>query len=307
MLRFRRKRKGESEPEETVESAQGGKGQSMLETVRTGLNSQWFRAQRYSVLKELEGAAQKKGVLDDTSRERAIASILGSLEGATETFSSENDQDGLKDAAELFLTAYTKIGTPALLDRYVDVCAETGMTEEEINAALVEAGDGANQTDIAVTIYEKAKATEKLVEAGDKALNLYLEPNDMDMNTRSRLFDYVVEAYKASDNRDALIEAGDRALESQIKARRISHEEDWVLDAQKAYEAVDDKGKLSKLADQYVNLYLKEKLETWLDKAIVVYEEAGVDSSARLCSLADKIEERGRAGMADTMRRKAGK
>ena len=56
-----------------------------------------------------------------------------------------------------------------------------------------------------------------------------------------------------------------------------------------------------------MNLYLKERLESWLDKAIVVYEEAGVDSSARLCDLADKIEARGRAGIADTMRRKAGK
>ena len=307
MLRFRKKRKEENESEETVAAPQAGTGGAMLETVRTGLNAQGFVSKRYSVLKELEGAEQKKGVIDDRSRERAVASILDSLEGAAEAFSAENDQEGLKDTAELFLTAYTKMGDPALLDRYTNVCAEAGMTEEESTKKLLEAADGSNQIDIAVTLYAKVKATDKLIGAGNKALNLYLEANEMDMNSRSRLFDYVVEAYKTADDKDALIQAGDKALESQIEGRRLSREEEWILDAQKAYQAADDKAKLSKLADQYVNLYFKEGLEVWLDKAIVAYEQAEVDSSARLSGLADKLEEKGQAGMADTLRRKAEK
>lgn len=306
MLRFRKKRKEEDKPEETTTTPQTGKGGSMLETVRTGLNSQWFRVQKYSILKELEGAEQKKGIINDSSKERAIASILDSLEGAAETFSAEKDQEGLKDAAELFLTAYTKIGDPALLDRYTDVCAEAGMTEEESVEKLLEAADGSKQIDIAVTLYAKVNATDKLIGAGNRALNLYLEANEIDLNSRGRLFDYVVEAYKTADDKDALIQAGDKALKSQIEGQRLSREDGWILDAQKAYKAADDKAKLSKLADQYVNLYFKEGLDVWLDKAMVAYEEAEVDSSARLNGLADKLEKKGQAGMADTLRRKAG-
>jgi len=306
MLRFRKKRKAEDEPEETVAAPQIGKGGAMLETVRTGLNAQWFVSKRYSVLKELEGPEEKKGVIDDRSRERAIASILGSLEGAAETFSAENDQEGLKDTAELFLVAYTKMGDPALLDRYADVCTEAGMTEEESTGKLLEAADGSNQIDIAVTLYAKAKATDKLIGAGNKALNLYLGANDLNMDSRSRLFHYVVEAYKTADDKDALVQAGDKALKNQMDGQHLSREEGWILDAQEAYQAADNKAKLSKLADQYVNLYFKEGLEVWLDKAIVAYEAAEVDSSARLSGLADKLEEKGQAGMADTLRRKAG-
>ncbi|MFC1717260.1 hypothetical protein ACFL6S_26605 [Candidatus Poribacteria bacterium] len=306
MFRFRKKRGEEGEPGEKSVSGRGGKGKSMLERVKTGLNSQWFRSQKYSVLKELEGTEQKRGVLDDSSKERAIASILGSLEGAAEAFSNENDQEGLRDAAELFLTAYTKTGNAGLLDRHADVCAKAGITEEEIIGKLVEAADAANQIDIIVTLYARAGATEKLVGAGNRGLSLYLEASDIDMNSRSRLFDYVVEAYKTANDKDTLIQAGDKALKSQMEGRRLSREKDWVLDAQKAYHAAGDKDKLAKLADQYVNLYFKEGLETWLDKAIAAYEEAEVDSTARLSSLADKVEEKGRSGMADTMRRKVG-
>lgn len=307
MLRFRKKRKEENESEKAVAAPQAGTGRAMLETVKTGLNSQWFVSKKYSVLKELEGAEQQKGVIDDRSRERAIASILGSLEGALETFSAENDQEGLKDTAGLFLTAYTKIGDPALLDRYTSVCIKVGITEEERAEKILVAADEAGQIDIAVTLYARAKARERLLGAGNKALNLYLGDNDLDMDSRSRLFDYVVKAYEAAYDKDALVQAGDQALKSQIDSQRLSREEGWIFDAQKAYQAADDKKKLSKLADQYVNLYFKEGLDIWLDKAIVAYEEAEVDSSDRLNGLADKLEEKGQAGMADTLRRKAGK
>ncbi len=307
MFRFRRKRgKDDESSEEIGSSGDSKKGKAMLQTVMTGLNSQWFRPKNFSILKELDGGGQKRGVIDDTSRERAVISILGTLEGAAEMFAAQDDQEGLKEAADLFLMAYTKMGDPALLDRYVDVCEKIGMAGEEITGKLVETADGANQIDIAVTLYSKVKATKKLTEAGNRALSLYLEANDMDMESRSRLFHYVVEAYKAAGDEELLIQAGDKALKNQIDGRRISRDEDWVLDAQKAYEASGDKGKLTKLADQYVNLYLKEGLEVWLDKAIVVYELAEVDVSAKLGNLADKVEERGRSGMADTMRRKVG-
>ena len=307
MFRFRKKR-GEDDESSKEISASGGskKGKTMLKTVTAGLDSQWFRPKKFSILKELDGVGQKRGVIDDSSRERAIASILGSLEGATEMFASENDQEGLKEAADLFLMAYAKMGDPALLDRYVDVCAKAGCSETEVTKNLMETADEAGQIDIAVTLYSKAKATEKLTGAGNRALSLYLEASDMDMESRSRLFHYVVEAYKAAGNEELLIQAGDKALKNQIDGRRLSREEDWVLDAQEAYEAAGDKGKLAKFADQYVNIYLKEGLEIWLDKAIVVYELAEVDVPAKLGNLADKIEERGRSGMADTMRRKVG-
>ena len=309
MFRFRKKREKNDESNEQTGASGGSKrGKSMLNTVTTGLNSQWFRPKKTTILKELEGGDQKRGVVedDDRGKNRAIASILGSLAEAAEIFTAEDDQEGLKEAADLFLMAYFKIGDPALLDRYVDVCANVGMGEKEIAEKLVESADGASQIDVAITLYSKAKATEKLAEAGSRALRLYLEASDMDMKARSRLFHYAVEAYKAAGKTELLIQAGDKALKNQIDGRRLSRDEDFVLDAQEAYEAAGDKGKLAKFADQYVNLYLKEGLEVWLDKAIVVYELAGVDVPAKLGNLADKIEERGRAGMADTMRRKVG-
>ena len=309
MFRFRRKRGEDDESSEKISASGGSKrGKSMLKTVTTGLNSQWFRPKKFSILKELEGGGQKRGVLvdDDRSRKRTISSILGSLAGAAEIFAAEDDQEGLKEAAELFLMAYTKMGDPALLDRYADVCARAGYSEAEVTEKLMETADEASQIDIVITLYSKAKATEKLTGAGNRALNLYLEASDMDMKSRSRLFHYVVEAYKVVGNEELLIQAGDKALKNQIDGRRLSREEDWVLDAQEAYEAAGDKAKLAKFADQYVNLYLKEGLEVWLDKAIVVYELAEVDVPAKLGNLADKVEERGRSGMADTMRRKVG-
>jgi len=306
MFRFRKKRGAEDESGEKRASVRPGKGKAMLKTATTGLNSQWFRGKKYFVLKELEGAGQKRGVIDDKSKERAITSILGSLEGAVEAFAADNDQEGLKDTGNLFLTAYSKIGDHVLLDRYVDVCAMAGVTEDEIVAKIVETANETSQIDIAVTLYSRAKAREKLIGTGNRALKLYLEVSDMDMNSRSRLFHYVVEAYATAEDKESLIQAGDKALKNQMESHRISREKEWVFDAQKAYEAAGDKDKLAKLADQYVNLYLKEGLETWLDKAVVVYKEAEVDFSAKLNRLADKVEEKGRAGMADTMRGKAG-
>ena len=302
MFRFRRKRGEEDQPER---GPSGRSGKEMLETVRVGLNSQWFRT-RYAILKEFETTGQTGGVIDDRSKERAIASILGSLERAAEIFAANNDQEGLRAAADLFLMAYMKIGRSALLDSYMDVCAKAGMVEEEITGKIVEAADRANQIDIAVTLYSKAGAKEKLIGAGHRALSLYLEADEMDMNSRSRLFDYVVEAYRSADDKESLNQAGDKALKSQIEGRCLSRDKEWVLDAQKAYEAAGDKGKLTALGNQYVNLYLKEGLETWLDKAIVVYKTAEVDFASRLGKLADRVEEKGRSGMADTMRRKAG-
>ncbi len=304
MFRFRRKRGEEGEPGKGSKFARAGRGRAMLETVRTGLNSQWFRSSRYSILKEFEGADQRKGLIEDKSRERAIASILGSLGRAIDTFTADKDQEGLKDAADLLLMAYTKLGDSTLVDKYTDVCAEAGMTEEEITERLLEAADGSNQIDIAITLYSKAGVKERLIGAGNRALGLYLESDDMDVNVRSRLFDYVVEAYRCAGDKEFLIQAGDKALKSQIEGRRLSREKEWVLDAQKAYEAAEDKARLARLADQYVNLYLKEGLETWLDKAIVVYEEAEEDYASKFRRLADRVEEKGRSGIADTLRRK---
>jgi hypothetical protein len=304
MFKFRRKRGEESKQKGKRQFARSGK--SMLETVRVGLNSQWFRSSKYSVLKEFEERGQAKGIIDDRSKERAIASTLGSLQNAVDAFSADNDQGGLKDAADLFLEAYTKTGKSELLDSYIDVCAKAGMTEEEIAAKLTDTADNSKHIDIAVTLYIRAGVREKLIGAGNRTLGLYLETGELDMNSRSRLFDYVVEAYRSADDKELLIQAGDKALKSQIEGRRLSRDKDWVLDAQKAYEAANDKDRLAKLGDQYVNLYLKEGLETWLDKATAVYEKAEVDFSSKLRKLADKVEEKGRSGMADTMRRKAG-
>ena len=90
-----------------------------------------------------------------------------------------------------------------------------------------------------------------------------------------------------------------------MEGRRLGRTKDWVFDAQKAYEAADAKKELASMGNQYVNLYLKEGLETWLNKAILVYKKAEVDFVAKFENLADRLEEKGRAGMADTMRRKA--
>lgn len=306
MFRFRKKR-GEEEGKPTKKGALSrfGGGKSMIKTVTTGLNSQWFRPSRISILKEFEGAAQKRGVVDDSSKQRAISSVLGSLEGAIKAFTDDDDQEGLKEAAYLCVTAYTKIGRPALLDTYIEVCVKAGIPEEDRIQKLIDEADKSRQIDIMVTLYHKAGDKEKLKGAGNRALNLYLDANELDMKSRTRLFDYVVEAYKSADDSEALIQAGNKALKNQIDGQRLGRDKEWIFDAQKAYEAADAKDELAKLGNQYVNLYLKEGLETWLDKAIVVYEQGGVDFTAKLNNLADKVEEKGRAGMADTMRRKA--
>jgi len=307
MFRFRKKREEEKDkPKKKGALSRFGGGKAMVRTVTLGLNSQWFRPTRFSILKEFEGQqSQKRGVIDDSSKQRAISSVLGSLEGAIKAFTDDDDQESLKEVAYLCVTAYTKIGRPALLDTYIEVCVKAGIPEEERMQKLVDEADKSRQIDIMVTLYHKAGAKEKLKGAGDRALSLYLDTDELDMKSRTRLFDYVVEAYKSTDNREALIEAGDKALKNQIDGRRLGRDKEWVFDAQKAYEAADAKNELAKLGNQYVNLYLKEGLETWLDKAIVVYEQGGVDFVAKLNNLADKVEEKGREGMADTMRRKA--
>ncbi len=304
---FRKKKKAEEEEGKKKHiGIHFGGGKALLERARAGLDSQWFRSPKFSILKEFEWTTQATGVIDDKSRERAIASTFGSLEGAIEAFAADNNQGGLKEAADMTLTAYVRTGNPTVLDMYVDVCKKTGMTEEEINQKILKAADQSRQIDVAVTLYSRAGDKSKLIGAGNRALSLYLEANDLDTKARSRLFDYVVEAYKSADDKESLTQAGDKALKSQIEGRRLSHEKDWVLDAQKAYEAAEDEKKLAALGNQYVNLYLKEGLEVWLDKAIVAYKKGGVDFASKLGNLADKVEEKGRSGMADTMRRKAG-
>lgn len=304
-MRWFKKKKAEEEEEEP-KKPRSGSGKALLERARAGLDSQWFRSPKFSILKEFEWATQAAGVIDDRSRERAIASTFGSLEGAIEAFAADNDEGGLKEAADMTLTAYVRTGNGKVLDMYVDVCEKSGMTEEEINQKILEAADKSRQIDIAVTLYSRAGDKSRLIGAGNRAMSLYLEANDLDLRSRSRLFEYVVEAYKSADDRESLTQAGDKALKSQIEGRRLSHEKDWVLDAQKAYEAAEDEKKLAALGNQYVNLYLKEGLEVWLDKAIVAYKKGGVDFASKLGNLADKVEEKGRSGMADTMRRKAG-
>ena len=305
MLWFRKKHGEKGESKMNHPPTQPGSGKAMLESVRTGLNSQWFKSTTYSVLKEFEGKTQAKGVLNDTGKERAITSILASLDGAVEAFTADNDQEGLKTTANLFLIAYVKMGKPTLLDKCIDVCEKAGITSEEINGRILEVASKSSQIDIAVTLYSKVGAKDKLVGVGNKALSMYLESSDLDMDFKSRLFDYVVEAYKVADDKESLIQAGDKSLKDQMENRRLSRDEDWILDAQKAYEAAGAKDKLAKLADQYVNLYLKEGLEVWLDKAVVAYEKADVDYISKLNRLADKVEEKGREGMADIMRDKA--
>ena len=306
MFRFRRKHGEEEEkPKKKGTLSRFSGGKAMVRTVKAGLNSQWFRPTKFSILKEFEGQTQKKGIIDDSSKQRAIGSVLGSLEGAIEAFSAEDDMEGLKESADLCLDAYTKIGNPAILEKYSAVCVKADISEEESIQKIIEKADKSRQIDIAVTLYAKSGDKDKLTGVGDRALNLYLETNELNMESRSRLFDYIVEAYKAAGNKEALIEAGNKALKSQVDGRRLGRTKDWVFDAQKAYEAAEAQKELSSLGNQYVNLYLKEGLETWLDKAIVVYKQGGVDYAAKLENLADRVEEKGRAGMADTMRRKA--
>ena len=308
MFKFWRKRGNEGNKNESKEKRSSGKpgsGKTMLKNVKAGLNSQWFRS-KYAILKEFEEGEQKRGVLDDSSKQRAIGSILRSLDDAIEAFSADNDEEGLKEAADLALKAYVKIGNPTLLDTYTEVCTKAGISEEEITRKFLETADASKQIDIAVNLYSKTGNKEKLTRLGNRALSLYLEISELDIKSRSRLFDYVIEAYRSADDIESLTQAGDKALKNQIENRRLSRDKESVLDAQKAYEAVDNKGKLASLGNQYVNLYLKEGLESWLDKAIVVYEKADVDVASKLGNLADKVEEKGRAGMADTMRRKVG-
>jgi len=305
MFRFRRKHEEEDKPKRRGTFSRSGSGKAMIKTVKAGLNSQWFRPTKFSILKEFEGQTQKKGIIDDSSKQRAIGSVLGSLESAIEAFTAEDDKEGLKESADLCLDAYAKIGNPAILEKYTTVCVKADISEEESIQKIIEKADKSRQIDIAVTLYTKSGNKNKLTGVGDRALNLYLETNELNMESRSRLFDYIVEAYKSAGNKESLIEAGNKALKSQIDGRCLGRTKDWVFDAQKAYEAAEAKKELAKLGNQYVNLYLKEGLETWLNKAIVVYKQAEVDFVAKFENLADRLEEKDRAGMADTMRRKA--
>jgi hypothetical protein len=275
-----------------------------LESVRAGLNSSWFRT-RYAILKEFEEVSKSRGLIDDKSKERAIASILGSLEGAIDAFETDNDQEGLKDAADMALMSYIKIGKINIIDTFIDVCKKVGMTDEEISQKLKETADKSNQIDIMVNLYSKAGDRDGLIESGNKALGLYLEVTDLGMESRSRLFDYVIKAYKAADDKESLIQAGDKALKDQIEEKRLSRDKDWILDAQKAYEAAEDKDGLTKLGNQYLNLYLREGLDTWLNKAIDVYKKAEVDFVSKLNNLAEKLEEKGHAEISAILRSKA--
>ena len=300
MLKFWKKH----EQDEKDRTTPRGSGKKLLERANASLNSQWFRSKKFTILKEFEAAPKSHGLVEDKGRERAIASTLGYLEGAVAAFAGEDDQAGLKSTADMFLLAYTKIGDPELLDRYIEVCKEASMSEDEITQRLIQAADETQHIDIAVTLYSRSGLKEKTVDAGKRALELYLTAEELDMKSRSRIFDFVVEAFKSAGEKDLLSEAGDKALKAQIDGHHLSHDKDWILDAQKAYEAADDKDKLAELGNQYVDLYLKERMEVWLDKAIPVYKEGAVDPVAKLSNLADKLEKRGYAGMADTMRGK---
>lgn len=282
-------------------------GKDMLEHANAGLNSEWFRIQKYSVIKEFEGVDKTKSIVDDKSKENVISSIINSLEGAFESFYVDNDVEGLINTANMFLTAYVKIGKPSLLNRYLEICEKAGVAKEEITKKLISTADGCNHVDLAVELYIKADAKDKLIEIGNRALNLYLESKEIDMKTKSRLFDYIVDAFKSADNKELLVLAGDKALKYQIEGRHLIRDKDWILDAQKAYSAAENKTKLAELGDQYVNLYLKEGLEIWLDKSVDVYKKADVDFISKFNNLADKITERGHAEVADTLRREIAK
>ncbi len=300
MLWFRKRKEEKGEVSKEHTSSRHVK--SLLETARAGLNSQWFESSKRSILKELETTDSKRGIVDDKTKERAVTSILNSLEGAVEAITVDGDQESLKEASDLLLTAYVKIGKPGLLDTYMDVCVKAGMTKDEINEKLTTTANSAGHIDIAINLYAKAEDKERLILAGNKALNLYLEEKGMDIKSRGRLFEYVVKAYKMADARESLIQAGEKVLKEQVESHHFSHDKDWVFDAQKAYEAADDKESLAKLGDQYVNLYLKEGLEIWLDKGVAVYKESETDYASKLGKLADRLVEKGHSEMADTIR-----
>lgn len=302
MLWFRKGKKEQDDVNKENVSSQQIK--SLLESARAGLNSQWFESPKHSILKELEATDTKRGVVDDRTKDRAVTSVISSLENALAALSASGDQEGLKEAADLLLTAYVKIGKSGLLDTYMETYVKAGMTEDEIKNKLTVAANSTSQIDIAVNLYAKIGDKEKLTLLGNRALNLYLESKEMDMKSRTRLFDYVVKAYNTAENKAALIQAGEKALKDQMDNRRFSHEEDWVLDAQKAFETADDKESLAKLGDQYVNLYLKEGLETWLDKGVAVYKKSGTDYASKLENLANRIQEKGHPEMADIIRQK---
>jgi hypothetical protein len=302
MLRFWKKHEDEGKEHKkhfTIKS-----GMELLKDAETGLNSEWFKTQKYSVLKELEGVDKTKGIVDDRGRDTVIASILDLLERSYESLTNEGDQEGLKAVADGFLTAYVKMGKPVILDRYMEISEKIGMTKDEITEKLVSAGNTCNHIDLAVNLYSRAGSKDKLIEIGDKSLSIYLGSKEMDIDTKSKLFNYVVNAYKSADNVDKLIEAGDKALKIEMEGRQFLRDKDWVLDAQKAYESANDKTKLAQIGDQYVNLYLKEGMDIWLDKAITVYKESDIDFVGKFKSLADKIEEKGHIEIADTFRRK---
>jgi len=302
MLRFWKKH--EDEGKEHKKHFIIKSGRELLKDAETGLNSEWFKTQKYSVLKELEGVDKTKGIVDDKGRDTVIASILDLLERAYESLTNEGDQEGLKAVADGFLTAYVKIGKPVILDRYIEISEKIGMTKDEIAEKLVSAGNTCNHVDLAVNLYSRAESKDKLIEIGDKSLSIYLGSKEMDIDTKSKLFNYVVEAYKSADNVDKLIEAGDKALKIEMEGRQFLRDKDWVLDAQKAYESANDRSKLAQIGDQYVNLYLKEGMDIWLDKAITVYRESDIDFVGKFKNLADKIEEKGHVEIADTFRRK---
>jgi len=302
MLRFWKKH--EDEGKEHKKHFIIKSGRDLLKDAETGLNSEWFKTQRYSVLKELEGVDKTKSIIDDKGRDSVIASVLDLLEKAYESLTTEGDQEGLRLVADTFLIAYVKMGKSVILDRYMEISEKIRMTKDEITEKLISAGNISNHVDLAVKLYSRAESKDKLVDIGNKALSIYLGSKEMDMDTKSKLFDYVVEAYKSADDMEKLIDAGDKALKIELESRQFLRDKGWVLDAQKAYESANDKGKLAQIGDQYVNLYLKEGIEIWLDKAITVYKESEIDFVGKFKNLADKIEAKGHVEIADTFRRK---
>lgn len=300
MLWFKKRKEEQGEVNKEHISSKHVK--SLLETARAGLNSQWFESSKRSILKELETTDSRRGIVDDKTKERAVTSILNSLEGAVEAITANGIQESLKEAADLLLVAYLKIGKPGLLDTYMDISAKAGMTKDEIKEKLITTANSTGHIDIAINLYAKSEDKERLISSGNKALNLYLEDKELDIKAKGRLFEYVVKAYKMADAKESLIQAGEKALKEQVEGHNFSHDKDWVFDAQKAYEAADDKESLAKLGDQYVNLYLKEGLEIWLDKGVAVYKESGIDYASKLGKLADRLVEKGHSEMADTIK-----
>jgi len=95
-----------------------------------------------------------------------------------ESLGEEGDEEGLREVADMFLTAYMKIGNANLLDRYVEVCQELKMTEDEINEKLVSTGDECHYVDLTVNLYSKADAKEKLLDIAKRTMDIYLESGD---------------------------------------------------------------------------------------------------------------------------------